>query len=388
MWKGLLLAPLAGAAVIARQDIGHQCPGYKASNVQEGTHSLTADLSLAGKACNVYGADVEQLKLLVEYQTGMTVDSLLCCRYASGRERHPLTGTPDQRLHVIIYDANEQVYQVPESVLPRPKDGGDGTREQSALKFDYTAEPFAFTVTRDNETLFDTSASALVFETQYLGLRTWLPEDPSLYGLGEHSDPLRMPTTNYTRTLWNRDAGGAPNGTNLYGSHPVYYDHRGDKGTHGVFLLNSNGMDVTVDQTSQGQQYLQYNALGGVFDFYFFTGATPKDVSAQYAEIVGLPAMQSYWTLGFHNCKYGYRDIYEVAEVVHNYSAAGIPLETMWNDIDYMDGRKVFTNDPARYPLSKIRELVDYLHDHNQHYIVMVDPAVSVSSKSTILDGS
>lgn len=74
--------------------------------------------------------------------------------------------------------------------------------------------------------------------------------------------------------------------------------------------------------------------------------------------------------------------MYETAEVVHNYSAAGIPLETMWNDIDYMDRRRVFTNDPARYPVSKVRELVDYLHDHNQHYIVMVDPAVSVSSKS------
>jgi hypothetical protein len=25
-------------------------------------------------------------------------------------------------------------------------------------------------------------------------------------------------------------------------AHPVYYDHRGDNGTHAVFLLNSDGM--------------------------------------------------------------------------------------------------------------------------------------------------
>jgi alpha-glucosidase len=48
-------------------------------------------------------------------------------------------------------------------------------------------------------------------------------------------------TTNYTRTLWNRDAYRIPEGSNLYGAHPVYYDHRGDNGTHAVFLLNSNG---------------------------------------------------------------------------------------------------------------------------------------------------
>lgn len=42
-----------------------------------------------------------------------------------------------------------------------------------------------------------------------------------------------------------------------------------------------------------------------------------------------------------------------------------------------MDLRRVFTLDPYRYPLDKVQELVAYLHDHNQHYIMMVDPAVA-----------
>lgn len=66
---------------------------------------------------------------------------------------------------------------------------------------------------------------------------------------------------------------------------------------------------------------------------------------------------------------------------MHNYSQAGIPLETMWTDIDYMNLRRVFTLDPERFPLERMRELVNYLHDHDQHYIVMVDPAVSASSR-------
>lgn len=82
-----------------------------------------------------------------------------------------------------------------------------------------------------------------------------------------------------------------------YGNHPVYFDHRGDKGTHGVFLLNSNGMDVKTNSDGAGQ-YLEYNTIGGVVDLYFVAGPSPKEVASQYAEIVGLPAMMPYWGFG------------------------------------------------------------------------------------------
>lgn len=88
--------------------------------------------------------------------------------------------------------------------------------------------------------------------------------------------------------------------------------------------------------------------------------------------------------LQFHNCRYGYQDVYDVAEAVYNYSHARIPLETMWTDIDYMSDRRVFTLDPERFPLDKMKELVHHLHQHNQHYIVMVDPAVSDSGRSCL----
>lgn len=96
----------------------------------------------------------------------------------------------DQRLHVIIQDAAQQVYQVPETVLPRPSAEHGGT--ERPLEFHYKANPFSFSVTRkgSTETLFDTSAAQMVFESQYVRLRTSLPDNPSLYGLGEHTDPF------------------------------------------------------------------------------------------------------------------------------------------------------------------------------------------------------
>ncbi|CAI7676591.1 alpha/beta-glucosidase agdC [Penicillium manginii] len=359
----LFLASLVGAMVpLQPRSSNMDCPGYKATNVNQRGASLEADLTLAGDHCDSYGTDLENLKLLVEYQT-------------------------DDRLHVMIYDADEEVYQVPKTIIFRPPHRHDNQHENSNLRFDFEPEPFSFRVLRGDDVLFDTSDTNLIFQSQYLNLRTWLPENPHLYGLGEHIDSLQLPTKNYTRTLWSRDSYGLPELENLYGNHPVYVDHRGDSGTHGVFFLNSNGMDIKIDQMDDGRQYLEYNTLGGVFDFYFMAGPTPKDVSKQYAGVVGLPAMQSYWSFGFHNCRYGYQDIYEVAEAVYNYSHAHIPLETMWTDIDYMDRRRVFTLDPERFPLGKVRELVHHLHQHHQHYIMMVDPAISDSDNEAFQRG-
>jgi alpha-glucosidase len=147
------------------------------------------------------------------------------------------------------------------------------------------------------------------------------------------------------RTFWNRDAYGmpsklsmyidtksvvgVPSGTNLYGEHAIYFEHR-TTGTHGVFLLNSNGMDIKLRPGS-----LEYNIIGGILDFYFLAGPEPLDVAKQYAAVVGTPAEIPYWGLGLHQCRYGYQNYLEVAQVVANYSAAGIPLETMWTDSSY-----------------------------------------------------
>lgn len=233
----------------------------------------------------------------------------------------------------MVYDRDEMVYQIPESVVPRPQ--GSISSAQSLLSVQITENPFSFSITRkdSNETIFNTSGSSLIFEDQYLRLRTSLPSDPMLYGLGEHTDPMMLNTKDYTRPLWARDAGRVPPGTNLYGTHPVYFENRRlSNSSHGVVLMNSNGMDIRINSDGDGQ-YLEYNTIGGVVDLYFMAGPGPIDVAQQYSEIAGKPAMMPYWSFGFHQCRYGYQDVYQVAEVVANYSAADIPLETMWTDI-------------------------------------------------------
>ena len=259
-WGLSTFAPLLLGSYVAA---GDNCTGYSAHNVREHPRGFSAELRLIGEGCGLYDADISSLRLEVDYDTGAPVRPLA--------HRPDLLGLPlttlrtDERLHVKILDHQRQRYQVPEFTVPRPQPAADTTPASSVLRFEMDRDPFSFAVVRKStgERLFDTRGRPLVFENQYLRLATRMGPDPNVYGLGEHSETFRLPTRGLVRTMWNRDAYGIPQGENLYSSHPVYFEHR-ENGTHGVFLLNSNGMDVMMDADADGGTTLSYHIIGGL----------------------------------------------------------------------------------------------------------------------------
>ena len=74
--------------------------------------------------------------------------------------------------------------------------------------------------------------------------------------------------------------------------------------THGVMLMNSNGMEVVITSNT-----LQFRAVGGVLDFYFLLGPSPMDVLDQLTSIVGRPVMPPYWSLGLMQSKCALPDL-------------------------------------------------------------------------------
>lgn len=178
-----------------------------------------------------------------------------------------------------------------------------------------------------------------MYEDQFIEFVSALPEDYNLYGLGERMHGLRL-NHNLTATIYAADVGD-PLDYNIYGSHPFYldtryfetnthgkrtliqnFDARGNAGhdgssyesySHGVYLRNTHGQEVRLQPES-----ITWRLLGGSIDLFFFDGPTQPEVTKQYQlAAVGLPAMQAYWTFGYHQCRWGYRNWTELRQVRH-----------------------------------------------------------------------
>ncbi|KAK2511511.1 hypothetical protein Q9233_016922, partial [Columba guinea] len=126
-----------------------------------------------------------------------------------------------------------------------------------------------------------------------------------------------------------------------------------------------------------------YRTIGGILDFYVFLGDTPEQVVQEYVTFIGLPALPSYWTLGFQLSRYGYESLEEVKADVESNRAIGLPYDVQCTDIDYMEARKDLTYDKVNY--KDLPSFQSFLHHYGKKYILILDPAISTEA---LADGS
>ncbi|KAK5008877.1 hypothetical protein LTR28_003379 [Elasticomyces elasticus] len=362
------------------------CPGYTASNAVRNEFGFSATLKLAGKPCNVYGTDIETLSLTVDVQTAHRLAVNIMPAY--------------------IGSSNHSEYILPAELVHLPVQGvADAATQDIDLQFSWSNDPtFSFTVLRKStgDVLFSTKDTILVYENQFWEFVTALPDNYNLYGMGERIHGFRL-GNNFTTTFWAADAGDPVDG-NIYGNHPFYLDTRyyeqdasgnltyvanatSSEGnyvshSHGVYLRNAHGMEAIMNPSN-----LTWRGIGGAIELYFFDGPTQPEVTKQYLiGAVGLPAMQQYFTFGYHQCRWGYKNWTMMEDVVRTFREFDIPLENIWTDIDYMFQYRDFTNDPNTFSYEQAATFLANLTANHQHYIPIVDSAIYIPNPNNASD--
>uniref|UniRef100_A0A8P0TBI0 Maltase-glucoamylase n=1 Tax=Canis lupus familiaris TaxID=9615 RepID=A0A8P0TBI0_CANLF len=298
---------------------------------------------------SLFGNDVNNVLLTAEYQTS-------------------------NRFHFKLTDQSKDRYEVPhEHVQPFKGDAASPL----TYEVEVSKQPFSIKVIRtsNNRVLLDSGIGPLLFADQFLQFSTRLPS-ANVYGLGEQVHQQYRHDMNWkTWPIFARDTTPNGDGTNLYGAQTFFLCLEDASGlSFGVFLMNSNAMEVALQPTPA----ITYRTIGGILDFYVFLGNTPEQVVQEYLELIGRPALPSYWALGFHLSRYDYGTLESMREVVQRNRVARLPYDVQHADIDYMHERKDFTYDPVNY--KGFPEFVKELHNNSQKLVIIVDPAISNNS--------
>ena len=193
------------------------------------------------------------------------------------------------------------------------------------------------------------------------------------YGLGEKA--ARLDKRRGQFTMWNSDTPAYHEGTDpIYQSIPFYIGLENGE-AYGIFFDNS--FRTRFDFGANLQGYAIFAADGGEMNYYFFRGPSIHKILGRYADLTGHMPMPPMWALGNQQSRWTYFPAAIAEEVVKRYRAEDLPLDALHLDIHYMNGFRVFTWDPERFPDPSA--FTGKLRQQGVKVIVIVDPGVKFS---------
>jgi alpha-glucosidase (family GH31 glycosyl hydrolase) len=113
---------------------------------------------------------------------------------------------------------------------------------------------------------------------------------------------------------------------------------RENSGLHHLgYLRTTNAVDVEVESFSNSSYMQIFRIIGGIIDFRYIVGEkNPEELLKTFHGYIGSSLIPPFWSLGFHQCRWGYTNITALETVITKFKENDIPLDTIWSDIDYM----------------------------------------------------
>ncbi len=265
-------------------------------------------------------------------------------------------------------------------------------------EFNISENPFNLEISRKTtkEVIFSTADNDFFFAENYAEFIAEIPTN-NLFGLGERTTSFKLKSgiyTLYNKDLYGEIEDGKGQGKNRYGSHPMYLMREKSGKYHITYLRNSHPMDVILNfqddysnkffnnkdikKSPNGKNLITYKVVGGVFDFSIFLGSeNPENVTKKYHKFLGGYVLPPFWSMGFHQCRWGYKSLRMIQEVLEGYKSHNLPLDTIWMDIDYMNDHQPFTVDESRY---NVEDFKNSLTSYNKKFVMIIEPTIGLKN--------
>jgi alpha-glucosidase len=222
----------------------------------------------------------------------------------------------------------------------------------------------------------------------------------SIYGLGQKTG--RFDRRGRKFILWNTDVlspgtlernalyeadtrldGRSTSFDPYYTSIPFFYHCRADaEGAKiaGFFVDNAYKANIEFDRS----ETYSFMFSGGQYTEYVFAGPEMREVLSGYTFVTGRMAAPPLWALGHHQCRYHDYTGEQILDIGREYRERNIPCDVLWLDIGYMNGCRVFTWDPEKFP--NVPEMIARMREGKFRLVTIVDPGVKAEPGYPVFD--
>ena len=190
-----------------------------------------------------------------------------------------------------------------------------------------------------------------------------------VYGLGEAPRGINKRGWMY-ESFCSDDPFHTETKSSLYAAHNFLMLSGSDN--FGIFIDFPARIRWDIGYTSRNKTVITID--GTDFDFYYIKGNKPIEIVKEFRNAIGKSYIPPFWAFGYQQSRWSYPDAKTVDSVIDGYDKAGIPLDCVYLDIDYMDSYKDFTVDDKKFP-----DFADYVSKKREqgiHLIPIIDAGV------------
>lgn len=196
-----------------------------------------------------------------------------------------------------------------------------------------------------------------------------MEESDRVYGLGENVRGI-----NKRGWIYESKCSDEPNHLedrrSLYGAHNfIVVD---GKEQFGVFVDYPGILTFDVGYTRHSE--LKITASDWNLDVYVIEGEDVKDIVKQFRGLIGRSYIAPLWAFGYGQSRWSYMTADEVRDVVKKHRELGIPLDSVYLDIDYMERYKDFTLNDETFP--DFAEFNKEMKEQHIHLVPIIDAGV------------
>ena len=296
----------------------------------------------------------------------------------------------NQYLHIYITDALEKrwenIYSISDSYKEKVKICSKEVSPKSLSEFglyisEDFEEPFYLSLTNPStgELIFTTEYTDFLYTDVFIGFAGYFTTN-DVYGFGERYHDLKLGDGKFT--MWPNDTSGihedtGEGGYNAMGIHPLGFHKTAKNSFIGLLFNNINAQDLLIQSYNNKNEdfdnsvLIEHRSIGGVIDYYITINETPDEALVSLHDVIGHPTLPPLWSLGFHQCRWGYEKTQNIRDIYQKYKANELPIDTFWGDIDILQDYRIFTLNEKNFV--DLPNLISEMHQNNYKFVPIVD---------------